>query len=155
MSARLSLSMMLVGALATAACGGGSKATVADPGDSKGSGDAASVTCDDAGGNLGGLMSAQLAPIAPDLTEADRAEITRLTIESCAADGWSAELIACSAVMTSLESDEACNALLTEAQKEAFGARVGPVVQRIMGAPGGGAAEAPSDLAADPCEGGE
>jgi hypothetical protein len=141
-------------------CGGGSKAGAGATG--PGGGDAVVAdptptgpTCDDAARAVVSGVRASM-----QLTAADEADLTRVTAEACVADGWSPETVKCLADTPPGEDNGHCVELLTDAQRNTYGERVMPVLERVfsnapgMGAPAG--SPPPDDAkSVDPCEGGE
>jgi len=139
--------------LALAACGGGAKSSSTMPVA------AAGPSCNDVAAQI---MTA-MAKAIPDLTPAQHDKLRPAIADQCTKDAWSAEARACFVTITDTPSADQCATKLTQAQKDAFGARMGAEVQAAMGAtsdddagmtaPKGGGEG--GSMGADPCDGGE
>ncbi len=147
---RCSIAIFFGGALAMAACGGGSTPAPAAPTVQPPAND-----CTAAGKNVAGVARVAFE----GMDEATEAELARVSAEACVSDGWSQAAIDCTIAMT--PENEACNDLLDKAQQDAFIERIGPVIMPFldrgptMGQPPPPPDDAMEEAVADPCEGGE
>ncbi len=132
--------------LSLAACGGSAKkATNAS---------AAASECAVVGQNMARIFAAE-APQAP-LTMA--AEVCGALDRRCIADAWPAEARACLGKAANNDALDACDPLLTQAQKDAASADIGKVIGNAMGGSmyggamyGGAGYGNPCGGAANPC----
>ena len=138
--------------LALAACGGGAKSSTMPTA-------AAGPSCTD----VAAQIITAMAKAVPDLTPAQLDKLRPAVADQCTKDAWSAEARTCFSTITDTPAADQCATKLTQAQKDAFGARRGAEVQATMGAtsdddagmsaPKGGGEG--GSVGADPCDGGE
>lgn len=122
---RTLLVAVIPGALGLAACGG--KSAPAKP-------TVSSAECTAAGQNTARLLAASMPETAPTLVDEIGAALDR----RCREDVWSEDAQACIATAADPTAMEACDPLLTQAQKDAAGKELGDVVMRAMGGVGYG-----------------
>ena len=143
---KLAGSMIMLG-LALAACGGSK--TTATP---------KAATCEDAAAHAEAVVAADTSmPNAAEMA----GPIRGLVADHCAADGWSADVIACITASPTHDALHGCLHTLTEDQHAKFHA----AVEATMGAEGhdhmmmkdapAGAPPPPDSTQNDPCGGGE
>jgi hypothetical protein len=122
-------------ALGLIACGG--KAAPAQP-------TLSSAECGAAAQNTARLLAASLPDTAPTLIDEVGAALER----RCREDRWTEDAQACIATAAEPQAMEACDPLLTQAQRDAAGKELGDVVMTAMGGTSYGAATsngAPAD----------
>lgn len=117
-------SMVASGVLALAACGG--PKGPAQP-------TISTAECAAAGQNTARLLTAEV----PDVPAATIADLGAALERHCKDDGWSEDAQACIATATDTTSMDACDPLLTQAQKDAAGKELGEIASRAMGSMGG------------------
>ena len=122
-STRFTLPMALV--LALAGCGGAQKKT-----------SAAADDCGAVGANMARMFTA-VEPTAPATMAAD---IGAAIERHCRADGWTAQAQDCIAHATDDKGMDACDSMLTTAQKDAVGAEIQAIAVKAMGGAGYGGA---------------
>lgn len=115
-----------------AACGGGQKTGATATASSAPAADG----CAGAAENLLSLLKTQ-GDMSTMPAEA-YSELQTSFAQSCRTDAWSAELQQCVSTATDDTQLDACEALFSEAQKEAFASATGAVLTRYMGGAGYG-----------------